>query len=281
MHAISKLLRLQIMIGLRLNKEVSRNSVIMRPTTFDSRVVRRYLRAHKIANLAELKEALGTTADITVFRKLRPLDYLTSYTHRGSYYTLAEIARFDDQGLWSHEAVWFSRYGTLLSTIEAFVQRSNRGFLASELADALHAEVHDALRQLRSQGRLRHTDFNGQFLYTSADLSAHRRQLQTRQTGEAVPVAADVVSLQVSPHELQTAILLFYSLLDEQQRRLYAGLESIRLGRGGDTLIGDFLALDPHTVARGRQQLLDRNVVTGGTRRGGGGRTPTEKKRPQ
>src|SRR5213078_2437917 len=83
---------------------------------------------------------------------------------------------------------------------------------------------------------VRHTDFNGQFLYTSTDVSTHRRQLQTRQTGEAVPVAADVVSFQVSPHELQTAILLFYSLLDEQQRRLYAGLESIRLGRGGDTL---------------------------------------------
>jgi len=270
-----------IMIGLRQNKEASRNSVIMRPTTFDSSVVRRYLRAHKIANLAELKEALGTAADITVFRKLRPLDYLTSYTHRGSYYTLAEIVRFDDQGLWSHEAVWFSRYGTLLSTIEAFVHHSDRGFLASELADALHAEVQDALRQLRARGRIRHTDFNGQFLYTSTDLSTHRRQLQTRQTGEALPVAADVVSLQVSPYELQTAILLFYSLLDEQQRRLYAGLESIRLGRGGDTLIADFLSLDPHTVARGRQQLLDRNVVTGGTRRSGGGRTPTEKKPPQ
>ena len=269
------------MLESRLNKEASRNSVIMRPATFDSSVVRRYLRAHKIANLAELKEALGTTADITVFRKLRPLDYLSSYTHRGSYYTLAEIARFDDQGLWSHEAVWFSRYGTLLSTIEVFVQRADRGCLASELADALHAEVHDALRQLRARGRLRHTDFNGQFLYTSTDLSTHRRQLQTRQTGEAVPVAADVVSLQVSPHELQTAILLFYSLLDEQQRRLYAGLESIRLGRGGDSLIADFLSLDPHTVARGRQQLLDRKVVTGGARRSGGGRTPTEKKRPQ
>ena len=269
------------MIGFRLGKEASRNSVIMRPITFDSQVVRRYLRTHKIANLAELKQALGTTADVTVFRKLRALDYLTSYTHRGSYYTLPEIARFDDQGLWSHEAVWFSRYGTLLATIEAVVQRSDRGFLASELADALHAEVHDALRQLRQQGRLRYTDFNGQFLYTSADPPTHRRQLQTRQTGEAVPVVADVISLQVSPHELQTAILLFYSLLDEQQRRLYAGLESIRLGRGGDTLIGDFLGLEPHTVARGRQQLLDQNVVTDGARHSGGGRKPTEKKRPK
>jgi hypothetical protein len=37
---------------------------------------------------------------------------------------------------------------------------------------------------------------------------------------------------------------------------LFAGLESIRLGHGGDTLLGDFPGLDVHTVARGRQQLL-------------------------
>jgi len=69
----------------------------------------------------------------------------------------------------------------------------------------------------------------------------------------------------------------YYGLLDEQQRRLFAGLESIRLGHGGDTLLGDFLGLDVHTVAHGRQQLLDRNVVSGPTRRQGGGRKSTEK----
>jgi hypothetical protein len=44
----------------------------------------------------------------------------------------------------------------------------------------------------------------------------------------------------------------FYALPDEQQRRLFAGLESIRVGHGGDILLGDFLSLDAHTVARGR-----------------------------
>ena len=73
--------------------------------------------------------------------------------------------------------------------------------------------------------------------------------------------------------------LLFYGLLDEQQRRLFAGLESIRLGHGGDTLLGDFLDLDVHTVARGRQQVLDQNVLSGRTRRTGGGRTSTGKER--
>jgi len=82
----------------------------------------------------------------------------------------------------------------------------------------------------------------------------------------------DAFWLEVSEEELQAAILLFSSLLDEQQRRLYAGLESLKLGRGGDRQLADFLDLDPHTVARGRQQLLAQDVQVDRIRRRGGGR---------
>jgi hypothetical protein len=166
--------------------------------------------------------------------------------------------------------------------VETFVNRSPEGFFASTLADALHVEVHDALRQLVEQSRLQRTAVSGLYLYTAIDPSTHRQQFLTRRTTQSVPVVADVTALQISPEELKAAILLFYSLLDEQQRRLYAGLESIKLGRGGDALLADFLALDAHTVARGRQQLLDHDVASGGrTRRQGGGRIATEKKRPK
>jgi hypothetical protein len=97
---------------------------------------------------------------------------------------------------------------------------------------------------------------------------------------QSVPLVADTSALQVSPDELKAAILLFYSLLDEQQRRLFAGLESIKLGHGGDGILAEFLGLDPHTVARGRQQLFDQNVSADRTRRSGGGRKPVEKKPP-
>ena len=253
----------------------------MRPTRFDPKVLRQYLLRHKIATLPELRRALKTDVDLTIFRKLQTLNYVSSYTHRGSYYSLQEIVRFDDTGLWSHQAVWFSRYETLLATVEAFVNRSPNGVFASGLAEALHVEVHDALRQLVQQERLRRAEINGVYLYTVNDPSMHRQQLLARRTALAVPVATDSAALEVSPDELKTAILLFYSLLDEQQRRLYAGLESIKLGYGGDSLLADFLALDPHTVARGRQQLLDHDVAAGRIRRSGGGRIPTEKKRPK
>jgi hypothetical protein len=253
----------------------------MRPLSFRPDSLRALLRRNKIATLDELKQALGTTVDVTVFRKLKPLEYLTSYSHRGRYYTMREVARFDERGLWSQAEVWFSRFGTLLATAEEFVLRSPRGYFADELAPLLHVEVQDVLHQLTQQQRVTRQILSGRYLYTATESSAQRRQLRARHAAEVLPTVVDVSVLEVAPEEVKAAILLFYSLLDEQQRRLYAGLESLKLGRGGDRQLADFLDLDPHTVARGRQQLLAQDVEVDRARRAGAGRKPVEKKRPK
>lgn len=252
----------------------------MRPITFDPDRLLRHLRQHRIATLSDLKRVLGTAVDVTVFRKLATLDYLSSYTHRGGYYTLRRLARFSTEGLWSHEGVWFSRYGTLLATAEAFVTQAPTGYVADALARTLHVDVQDALRALTSRGRLRRSEVAGRYLYTAADPALHRQQLQARRATQAVPITVDAAALHISPAELGAALVLFYSLLDEQQRRLFAGLESLTLGHGGDARLAAFLGIDAHTVARGRQQLLDHEVAVGRVRRAGGGRPPLEKKPP-
>src|SRR5882672_12939244 len=143
----------------------------MRPVSYRSDELRSLLLRNQIATLDELKQALGTPVDVTIFRKLKPLDSLTSYSHRGRYYTLREIARFDDHGLWSQADVWFSRFGTLLATAEVFVNRSPRGYFADELARALHVEVQDALHQLTQQRRVTRQMVSGLHPYTAADSS--------------------------------------------------------------------------------------------------------------
>lgn len=253
----------------------------MRPLSFRPDALRALLLRKKIATLDELKLALGTSVDVTVFRKLKLLDYLTSYSHRGRYYSLSEIARFDDHGLWSQADVWFSRFGTLLATAEGFVHRSPRGYFADELAPVVHVEVQDALHQLTQQGRVSRQIVSGRYLYTAIDPTVERRQLLARRTVEFLPIVVDPSVLEVAPEEAKAAILLFYSLLDEQQRRLYAGLESLKLGRGGDRQLAGFLDLDPHTVARGRYQLLSRDVEVDRARKAGAGRKRVEKKRPK
>src|ERR1700693_1385809 len=192
----------------------SRHDNIMRPLSFRSDALQALLLRNQIATLDELKQTLGTPVDVTVFRKLKPLDYLTSYSHRGRYYTLREVARFDGPGLWSKADVWFSRFGTLLATAEAFVNRSPRGYFADELARALHVEVQDALHQLTQQHRVTREAVSGLYLYTAVDRTIQRRQLLTRRTVEFLPTVADTSVLEVAAEEVKAAILLFYSLLD-------------------------------------------------------------------
>jgi hypothetical protein len=239
-----------------------------------------FLRQHKIATIDELKAVLGTSVDSTVFRKLAELSSRTSYSHRGRYYTLDGIARFDEFGLWSFRSVFFSKHGTLLHTCEVLVNESEAGYAADELANLLGVGVKDPLRKLARENRIHREKVAGRFVHLAVDRSARREQLRSRQVFDARP--ADLVfgaGVRVVPDELKAAIVLFFSLLDEKQRRLYAGLESMKLGYGGDHRIADLLGLDRGTVAKGRKELLSEDVEGERVRKKGGGRKPLEKKR--
>ena len=98
-------------------------------------------RKNKITTMPELKEMLGTQADATIFRKLRELSYRSSYSHRGRYYTLDDIADYDEWGLWSYRTVWFSLRGSLMATAEGLVEESDAGFFVAELENVLSVET--------------------------------------------------------------------------------------------------------------------------------------------
>jgi len=254
----------------------------MRTESFHADDLAKALRHNKIATMPELKKALGTDVDVTVFRKLKQLAYRTSYSHRGSYYTLDETARFDPQGLWSFQSVWFSRWGTLRDTAEAFVGNSTAGCFVEELDHLLHAGTKEPLLKLVQQERLTRQPVGGLYLYCSTKAVVRERQLLARRVLHADPqreassIAADEVS-----DELKAAIVLFFSMLDERQRRLYAGLESLKLGYGGDQRMAEFIGMDPHTVAKGRRELIEQDSETDRIRKAGGGRKRVEKKRPK
>ena len=84
----------------------------------------------------------------TAFRKLKDLHARTSYSHRGGYYTLDELADFDEHGLWTFAGVRFSRAGTLVATAEAFVNHAEAGHFVDELDNLLGVGTQDALRKL-------------------------------------------------------------------------------------------------------------------------------------
>lgn len=247
-------------------------SNIMRPLRFPLQPLLDLFQRWRAVTMPEMKTALGTPVDVTVFRKLATLSYQTSYSHRGAFYTLRSMPRFNALGLWCCRGAWFSRHGTLLDTAAALVEAAPAGYGVEELAGLLHVPVKDPLRQLVQAQRLHRQEYQGRYLYLSAERSRQQAQWASRQAQEP--------RLDSKEEEYRAAQALFYGLLDEQQRRLYAGLESFKQGHGGDRALAQALGLEEETVARGRHELLAGEVQSQRVRREGGGRPRAEKKRP-
>jgi hypothetical protein len=250
----------------------------MRPVQFHAESLVALLRRQRIATIEHLKGALGTSVDMTVFRKLREVPYHTSYSHRGRYYALDEVARFDERGLWSYRGVHFSRFGSLVETSERFVSEAEQGMFAAELAQIVQVDVEEPLLRLARAQRLARERVSGAYLYCSRDPARRRAQILVRETGSP---SEQQRHRDRALDQSKAAVILLLSLLDERQRRLFAGLESILLGWGGDRRIAEMTGLDVHTIAKGRQELLEGKLRAEGIRRPGGGRKAVEKKRPR
>ena len=76
---------------------------------------------------------------------------------------------------------------------------------------------------------------------------------------------------------------LLLGRMDEQQRRWYVGVESMRIGHGGDVLLRQITGMNVETIRRGRAELENdlQDRPPGRIRLEGGGRPTAEKKTPQ
>ncbi len=236
-----------------------------------------HLNNNKIATIEDLKIALNTQSRMTVFRWLRKMDYISSCSHRGKYYSLQQLAKYNQYGLWIYKTVLFSEYGTLKKTLEILISKSEKGYTASELNKFLNIKVDDALLELQKNRTINRKKITGVYVYLSTSPKCAKKQELFRndsiQYQDGLKICPEVLMI-----ELKAALIIFFSTLNEKQRRLYAGFESLKVGYGGDTQIAELLNIDKRTVAKGRKELLDGKVDLDTVRETGGGRKQTKKK---
>jgi len=82
--------------------------------------------------------------------------------------------------------------------------------------------------------------------------------------------------IQEFAEKTKMLMMLHYSRLSEKDRRQYAALESLKLGRGGTSYISKVLGVNRNTIMQGRKELTelieDMPTQWGKQRRAGGGR---------
>ncbi|MHC4207428.1 MAG: hypothetical protein ACYSTT_22455 [Planctomycetota bacterium] len=137
---------------------------------------------HMVVDINDLFRSLKTSSRMSVFRRLRDLEYLSSYSHAGRYYTLLDIPQFDDNGLWFHQNRGFSKFGTLRTTIIEILNASVSGMTHSQLYHMLRVRVQDTLLSLVRAEKIGRQEIQGKYLYVGADAQRAGKQLEQYRT---------------------------------------------------------------------------------------------------
>jgi hypothetical protein len=156
----------------------------MELTRTESTLVQR-LRRKRIATMKALREELAVS-HMTVVRALTKYGYHSSVNHNASFYTLHDIPRFDEDGLW------------------ALTKNAPAGLTVLELEQRVKTKVGNLLSRLCQQNELSRCFAGRQAVYLAADNKRQQRQqrrrAQERQESQARLSSSDTDQDAFPPH---------------------------------------------------------------------------------
>jgi hypothetical protein len=152
----------------------------MRPIHIQTKTIIKLFENTPVLTMEKLTTELNCS-HMTVFRKLCELHYFSSYTHKGKYYTLTQVARFNNNGLWEYQGIRFSLYGNLKNTVLQFVNHSQAGYSADELEKLLVVRVNNTLFALLAEGQLVRDSYGRKYIYFSGNDETRKFQKKNRE----------------------------------------------------------------------------------------------------
>ena len=144
-------------------------------------LIRKLLQSKTVMSLKQIRHEIPDRPRSSLFRDLKRVELLTSYSHAGQYHALKSMVKFNPNGLWFYEQTSFSKYGTLKNTLIKIISNSPAGMTHKELKTLLRIQVQNPLTHLIKTNLLKRRLLSEQvFVYLSNDEFQAQEQWQKR-----------------------------------------------------------------------------------------------------
>ena len=199
----------------------------------------------KILTVTELSEILQCS-QITVHRRLKEWDALTSYNKNGRYYTIRTIPEFNKNGIWQYRDIYFSRYGTLKNTVVALASKSMKGMNHAELQEIIGLNPKCFMALFKKLPGVKKERYKNYIIYFSGNSEKYETQKRNRFPPE--PAASEL------PPDAQ-AIIILVELIHNP--RMSIDELTAQLQRKGHTIkTGNIAALfKKHGITKKKQNM--------------------------
>ena len=145
------------------------------------KAVLKHLKRKRVFTLEQLVSYLECSVP-TARLRLKKWKTYTSYNQNGRYYSLKTVPRFDENGLWHYEHVFFSKSGNLKKTLVYLVQKSPSGLTGKEIGDLVGLPPRSFLHHFRNTAGIFREKIEGRYIYFSDDPGTYQRQTGNRST---------------------------------------------------------------------------------------------------
>ncbi|MCX9074555.1 MAG: hypothetical protein OIN88_07840 [Candidatus Methanoperedens sp.] len=122
-----------------------------------------------------------SSSRITVLRHLKEIGYITSYNKNAKYYTLLEIANFDETGIFNHKGILFFKNGGIRDLVIKEIESSEKGYTAEELNTKIGTRVSVQLHQFVRTNLITRRKYSSFYVYYSIDESTKKKQVNNRE----------------------------------------------------------------------------------------------------
>lgn len=133
----------------------------------------------------------------TVQRKFTELPVIRSYNKNSRYYTLLDIADFNNHGIWSYRDIFFSKHGTLKQTVKQLILISNSGLSGNEIGEIVRLSPRSFMHHFKKMEGIFREKHEGVYVYFSADAKIFTDQNSNRMGATDVRRLDDTVVIKI------------------------------------------------------------------------------------
>ena len=166
----------------------------------DITTVMRSFKKQKVVTIDQLANWLSCSV-VTARRRLKAWRAYTSYNQNGRYYTLPDIAQFDDIGLWQYQGAFFSKHGNLKQTLIHLVTHSAHGLSSTELGEILGLQPRSFLSHFRDHPAIYRENMMGRWIWFAAEPGTRKQQRQAR-------LAQESAKMSHMPSDMEAVMIL-------------------------------------------------------------------------
>jgi len=180
--------------------------------------IRKLLQSKKVMSLKQIRHEIPDRPRSSLFRDLKKVELLTSYSHSGQHHALKSRVKFNHNGLWFYEQITFSKYGTLKNTLVQTILNSPAGMTHKELKILLRIQVQNSLTHLIKIHLLQRRSLADQvFVYLYHDDSVAQAQWQKRVEFNEKSLSVSLPSEMITIDILLEIIRGHKPLIDEEE----------------------------------------------------------------